>query len=223
MPRYTGARPVYSGRVDDKLVVNTRGSDTPIQVQEAFASAMAGLFPPLPGSISELRTALGGTTKAAAAITTIPEGATEEKRKILLRNSERRIQRYIVAEEGHGAIGGRQARGTNVANREKLRETLQGILAPRLRDATDAQIERDGVALNATGSLRVAPDYTEGRHIHWLLEGKYWGGENGILTAWRAGKQQLAARRFNRAFGASYGLPAARWSYLNELTFEPPN
>ena len=203
MPRYTGARPVYSGRVDDKLVVNTRGSDTPIQVQEAFVSAMAGLFPPLPGSISELRTALGGTNKAAAAIGVTP----------------RSIQRYIAAEEGRTS----QARRADIATRGDIVRQLQNALAPQLRGAREAALERDGVAMTALGSLRIAPDYTEGRFIHWRIDGHYWAGKAGILAAWRAGKQQLAARRFNRAFGASYGLPAARWSYLNELTFEPPN
>ena len=84
-------------------------------------------------------------------------------------------------------------------------------------------MERDGVAMTALGSLRIAPDYYEGRFIHWRIEGHYWGGKNGILAAWRAGKVRQATQRFQRAFGASYGLPGARWSYLTELTFEPPN
>lgn len=203
MPRYTGARPVYSGRVDHAIVVNVRGSDTPIQVQEAFVSAMNGLFSPLPGSIAELRDALGGTNKAAAAIGTTP----------------RSIQRYIAAEEGRHS----QARRADITTRQQIVDKLQNALAPKLRGAREAAMERDGVAMTALGSLRIAPDYTEGRFVHWRIAGQYWAGKAGILAAWRAGKQQLAARRFNRAFGASYGLPGARWSYLNELTFEPPN
>ena len=202
MPRYTGARPVYSGRVDHAIVVNKRLAETPIQVVEAFSSAMDERFARVPGTIAELRTALGGTNKAAAAIGVTP----------------RSIQRYIAAEERRHS----QGRRADIAKRSEILNRLQQLVAPKLRAETEATMERDGVAMTALGSLRVAPDYTEGRFIHWLIEARYWTGKNGILAAWRAGKRQLAARRWNRAFGESYGLSGARWSYLNELTFALP-
>ena len=202
MPRYTGARPIYSGRVDHTIVVNKRASDTPIQVVEAFSSAMAGLLDKLPGTIAELRTALGGTNKAAAALGVTP----------------RSIQRYIAAEEMRHS----QSRRADIAKRSPILDQLQRLAAPQLRAKTEAAMQRDGVVMQALGSLRIGADYTEGRFIHWLIEGRYWAGKNGILAAWRAGKRQLAARRWNRAFGESYGLPGARWSYLNELTFTLP-
>ena len=224
MARYTGARPTYSGRVDHTIAVNERGSDTPVQVVEAFTSAMESLFPPLPGSISALRDALGGTRRAAIAITEIPEGANDKQRETLLRNGARRIQRYIVGEEGHGAHGGGQARGTNVANREKLREKLQAVLAPKLRGEREKAILEKGVAMTMLGTLRINggndKSYSSGRFIHWHLPGPEWGP---ILEQWNKKHKRVAARRWVRAFARSYQLPEARWSYLNELTFEPPN
>lgn len=202
MPRYTGARPIYSGRVDHTIVVNKRPADTPIQVVEAFSSAMAGLLDKLPGTIAELRTALGGTNKAAAALGVTP----------------RSIQRYIAAEEMRHS----QSRRADITKRSPILDQLQRLAAPQLRAKTEAAMEADGVVMQALGSLRVAPDYTEGRFIHWRIEGRYWAGARGILAAWRVGKRQLAARRWNHAFGESYGLPGARWSYLNELTFTLP-
>lgn len=206
MPRYTGARPIYSGRVDHTIVVNKRASETPVQVVEAFSSAMAGLFDKVPGTIAELRTALGGTNKAAAALGVAP----------------RSIQRYIAAEELR-EVSAHSKRRADIAKRSPILDQLQRLAAPQLRAKTEAAMEADGVVMQALGSLRIAPDYTEGRFIRWLLEGRYWAGARGILAAWRAGKRQLAARRWNRAFGESYGLPGARWSYLNELTFTLPD
>lgn len=201
MARYVGPRPVYSGRVDHSIIVAKSKADTPVQVKEAFYSAMAGLFPDdLPGSVSALRDALGGTNKAAQAIGVTP----------------RSIQRYIAAEEHRFS----QARRADVAKRGGVIRQLQEALAPRITSERRAKIEADGVALTALGSLRVAPDYTEGRFIHWRMQGPLW---KPILDAWTAGKKATAATRWNRAFGKSYGLDGARWSYLTELTFEPPN
>ena len=200
MARYTGARPTYSGRVDHTIAVNERGSDTPVQVVEAFTSAMENLFPPLPGSISELRDALGGTNKAASAIGVTP----------------RSIQRYIAAEEGRHS----QARRADIAKRGDVVRRLQDALAPQLRGKREDAMRRDGVAMTMLGSLRVAPGYTEGRFIHWRLPGNAWGP---ILKQWGAGHKRAAAQRWVREFARAYGLPDARWSYLNELTFEPPN
>ena len=198
MARYVGPRPQYSGRVAHEIITVKTKSDTPLQVQEAFASAMETLFPSLPGRISDLRDALGGTNKAAQAIGVTP----------------RSIQRYIAAEEGRHS----QTRRADIAKRGDIVRALQGALAPQLRGAREAAILREGVAMTALGTLRIG-DYSSGRFVHWRLDGPAW---KPILKAYNAGKTQTAARAFNKAFGQSYGGTGARWNYLYELTFEPP-
>ena len=228
MPAYKGQRPKYSGRVLHGQTVTESDADTPLQVVEAFTSAMEALYAAPPSSLSELRSLLGGSRRAATALTPIAAGTSEKDRMTKIRTTERQLQRYIVAESGGvGAHGGRQARGTRVANREELRRKMQALLQPQLDKRIDAAITTGGVAMQGSGSLNIVhsttgPGYTSPRFVHWLVPPQAWGGRDGILAAWRRGHKQTAARRWHHAWAEAYKLPDARWARLDELSFYLP-
>ena len=221
MAKFKGLRPGYVGRIDSSVPVVEADEKVPPQVQQAFESAMNGIFPSIPSTIAGLRDALGGTKQAAAVV------RIKGKQGVRQGVTPRTIQRYIAAEEHRTS----QARRASAAAHSDIVRQLRAAVEPKWRRALESKIKRAGMRIRALGTLRIGT-YHEGRFVSVPLPGVAW---KEILKAWNAGDKDAAAEAFQTWFGRAYGRAGGRtkggekrredfsWGYLQELTFEPPS